>query len=333
MQRRSSISVPVDADSRRRDVGRLGLTLVELVVVMAIIGLLVALLIPAVQSAREASRRAQCSNKLRQISFACLNYESAHGALPPGYCDVRQGGSFLAAILPQMDQVDRYNQFLNPSIPYDSPEGAEVRKHFSLLVCPSDRSGTLTPTTTNYNGNFGTGVQVHGSNGLFRYYRSYDHFPNSKTYGPVRVAEVSDGLSNTALVSEQLVADLTMDRLRTIWTTPEFYEPARFNEFKRVVSNLPQSPSEYGWQGTPRLRASEWTMPNAGYTLYHHILTPNNPSAWNRGAMQPSIISATSGHPGGVNVGFGDGRVMYVSSNVAASIWIGWGSRAGGESN
>lgn len=83
-------------------------TLVELLVVIAIIGILVALLLPAVQAARESARRAQCSNNLKQLSLACLNYESARKKLPPG-AYLGEGSAWSAFILPHLEQGAAFN--------------------------------------------------------------------------------------------------------------------------------------------------------------------------------------------------------------------------------
>jgi prepilin-type N-terminal cleavage/methylation domain-containing protein len=96
---------------------RRAFTLVELLVVIAIIGILVGLLLPAVQAAREAARRMQCSNNLKQMGLATLNYESAHRKLPPGDLSINYGSgdvpqaSTHAFILPFLEAGNSYSTF------------------------------------------------------------------------------------------------------------------------------------------------------------------------------------------------------------------------------
>lgn len=130
-------------------------TLVELLVVIAIIGILVGLLLPAVQQAREAARRMQCSNNLKQMGLAILNYESAHKRFPIGFTDARQtdaalrdgGWSWATAILPFVEQTAVYNRFDLKYHPYGTvgtvsdPAGsnnATVAIPLSVFRCPSD---------------------------------------------------------------------------------------------------------------------------------------------------------------------------------------------------
>lgn len=178
---------------------RAGFTLVELLVVIAIIGILVGLLLPAVQAAREAARRMQCSNNLKQIMLATLNYESSHKKMPPGrlapdwsrngsarrsytsYGGVRQGAgssdwtgfrSVHIFILPYMEQTNIYNliDFGAPSSVRMTRNGSPVNVNYqayaqaaSLFNCPSDAKSSNIVSENNYRYNFGGSTPFQGA--------------------------------------------------------------------------------------------------------------------------------------------------------------------------
>jgi prepilin-type processing-associated H-X9-DG protein len=131
--------------------------LIEVLVVIAIIGLLMALLLPAVQAAREAARRMQCTNNLNQIALAAQNYHAAHDAFPPGDLGGWSGWSAQARLLPYLEQGQLFNAInlaFGLRVPYGSPWGDPARAEFNstvigtrlaVFLCPSSHlpTGTL----------------------------------------------------------------------------------------------------------------------------------------------------------------------------------------------
>lgn len=130
---------------------RQGFTLVELLVVIAIIGILMGLLLPAVQMAREAARRTQCQNNLRQLGLAAHNYEGSHKHFPPGWTvfdsvnteaeEEQPGYAWGYYLLPNLEQGNLYDRF-DRSLPVDAPGHIDLLdSYLSLFACPSDARG------------------------------------------------------------------------------------------------------------------------------------------------------------------------------------------------
>jgi prepilin-type N-terminal cleavage/methylation domain-containing protein len=310
---------------------RRAFTLIELLVVIAIIGILVGLLLPAVQQAREAARRVQCRNNLKQIGLAIHNYESSHRVFPPGRLGFPMVFSVQAHILPYMDGSNLYNlinfnvapAFGPPSIPITQNEIA-VRTRIPVYQCPSDAGFVASSEfgPTNYAATTGSGTGTANSINLgdgVMYSRS-----------SVRFRDVTDGMSNTVCFSEQTLG------VGGKPSSPSGSAPAKpEGEVLELVGATPTTDascviSSGGvWSG---LRGAKWMNGHYGDTLYNHYYGPNaRQFDCGNASHNFGLTAARSKHAGGVAALLCDGSVRFVTDNVDLNLWRSAATRAGGE--
>jgi prepilin-type N-terminal cleavage/methylation domain-containing protein len=295
-----------------------GFTLVELLVVLSVVGLLIALLLPAVQSAREAARRSQCLANLRQIGLASANYADGERCFPWGRVttyDERVAGpnpncsaayvdkSYLVQLLPYLEGSVTFDAF-NHQVSMFAPENDTPRRNgLSVFVCPSDSGESfevptagMTPfiapvpsrwktSPTSYAGSFGA-HPVLGMPAVF---------PDCKVppavlgqadgmltdVVPIRERDVTDGLSKTMFAAERA-----------------------FVVFREQSSPRPDEGFYHGW----------WFSGNLGDSLFVAYDPPNAFKKGRRGFAD--YCGSASMHDGGLHVLMGDGSAHWVSDSV-----------------
>jgi prepilin-type N-terminal cleavage/methylation domain-containing protein len=242
-----------------------GFTLVELLVVISIIGLLVSMLLPAVQSVREAARRTQCMNNLKQIGLACQMYEGAHMQIPPS----RPADGFLTwttLLLPFLEQKALCNNF-EMSAPYADQDPTWVARGAAVMICPSRRTSVEVSESEagnrpigavgDYAGNAGSHVHFLDfgwslfdgeADGVFNSGLATENpVENGKLVRPFtgryNFASVSDGLSNTIFIGEKYL-DSRHLRQPNGWADGCIYngdQPATFTRVGGVLLQMASS--------------------------------------------------------------------------------------------
>jgi len=171
-------------------------TLIEVLVVLVIIGLIAALLIPAVQSAWEAARRSGCANNLRQLGIATNAYIADKNCLPVG----GNGFSAFAMLLPYLEQKPLYDSmnFSAGHLIFSGPLNSTARVRLPGLLCPTDHPFSEAPPSTSYAVNFGVGYTKKSGN----FANANGPFSFSDTGSIVRPQTITDGMSHTVGMAE-----------------------------------------------------------------------------------------------------------------------------------
>ncbi len=285
-----------------------GFTVIELLVAIGVVALLMAMILPAIQSSREAARRTVCSDRLRQIGIAVQSHEAQHQRYPTAFQEL----AWEYEILPFMDQTPLFEKLKTRASDIFALTEFLNGMQLPMFQCPSD--ATLQTWSVNYLINIGS---------TFDYLDRYDGFRCTRFLSS---RDVPDGLSQTAFASEGITLLCDRKDRRSSWKTPVPYPyEDELDLFADLCAEMPSGAIGVGGDPSRNLRSS-------ANLVYDHIMTPNQPSCLNFNFDLPhSTYASSSDHRAGVNVLFADGAVKFVGNGVARNVWRAVGTRNGHE--
>ena len=283
-----------------------GFTLVEMLVSIGIIGLLVAILLPAVQSVRQTAAKSQCLNNFRQIGIAVQNYEASFRVLP---------GMQFRPLFDLLPFVEQQNVFSGPHV-----YGLQI----PVFLCPSDGSHNYRLSPYSYLMCEGSRIGV----------------PDGVSGYPLRIlrfSHVTDGLSSTAMFSERrsglpspqissnALSQCRGQPWRCVWNLQRDYGPGEEEAFGSDCR------SDSQWRNVSPMVADNREIYTSQFP-YSHTTLPNSPSCYTTtSSVYGFSISATSSHVGGVNLLLCDGSARLIASEIDSKTWRALGSRNGHE--
>jgi len=318
----------------RRGGGFPGFTLIEMLVVVGVVAILAGLLLPAVQSAREAARRAQCANNLKQIGLALHAYAADSQVFPPSTHGLRSepGTPFYgvldapqAILLPYVEQERLYNAINFDLNVYadnvlEPGNATALRQMVPVYLCPTDGFARSARGGNSYRANVGLCHHCPSEwGGAF--------FP----FGPNRLSGFRDGLSQTLAFSEKLISRPGPYDPKRDWVRVHLrLGPIGHEEWVRACANLEHPPAP---RQVRQDAGRTWMIGQAKFTYFFVSVPPNSPvpDCGLQGFGGRGVFGARSHHPGVVNAVMADGSVRSFSSSTEPNVWRALGSRAGGE--
>jgi prepilin-type N-terminal cleavage/methylation domain-containing protein len=328
---------------------RAGFTLVELLVVIAIIGILVSLLLPAVQAAREAGRRTQCTNNLKQLALAMHNYHDTNKRFPRNYTLVGANAwealSASYAILPQLEQTALYDQQQTRMSDWAWTYWNTMNTPVSAFRCPSSTEAPARGSHphgwdgpgSNYGWSTGSSIYTvwssRGFNGMIDYRMDR------------RMNDATDGLSNVLLGAEFLpgsgmtngagkypydvfyVGNTKFDNV----VNKDFPTQAEIDDIGSTARNAPvgvktNNGGMWAWYAAAHSTITTSVTPNWKHPNSAGNCCPGGAHDWGYGLIPPRSL-----HPGIVNACLGDGSVRTISSNIELISFQQLGNRSDGQ--